>query len=80
MMDFNSSSSVSGQIIALVDAGMQQARARQVERQYLPGPATWVRLMRTRCSRMLEGAVRPRRRPGRDAARSSSATTVMEDW
>ena len=35
MMDFNSSSSVSGQIIALVDAGMQQARARQSERQYL---------------------------------------------
>jgi len=34
-MDFNSSSSVSGQIIALVDAGMQQARARQSERQYL---------------------------------------------
>ena len=35
MMDFNSSSSISGQITALVDAGMQQARARQVERQYL---------------------------------------------
>jgi len=34
-MDFNSSSSASGQIIALVDAGMQQARARQSERQYL---------------------------------------------
>lgn len=35
MMDFNSSSSISGQITALVNAGMQQARARQVERQYL---------------------------------------------
>ena len=35
MMDFNSSSSISGQITALVDAGMQQARARQTERQYL---------------------------------------------
>lgn len=35
MMDFNSSSSISGQITALVDAGMQQARARETERQYL---------------------------------------------
>ena len=35
MIDFNSSSSISGQITTLVDAGMQQARARQPERQYL---------------------------------------------
>lgn len=35
MIDFNSSSSISGQVTALVDAGMQQARARQSERQYL---------------------------------------------
>lgn len=35
MIDFNSSSSISGQITALVDAGLQQARARQPERQYL---------------------------------------------
>ena len=35
MIDFNSSSSISGQITALVDAGMQQARTRQPERQYL---------------------------------------------
>lgn len=35
MIDFNSSSSISGQITALVDAGMQQARARETERQYL---------------------------------------------
>ena len=35
MMDFNSSSSLSGRVTALVDAGMQQARARQSERQYL---------------------------------------------
>lgn len=35
MIDFNSSSSISGQITALVDAGMQQARARQPERLYL---------------------------------------------
>ena len=35
MIDFNSTSSISGQITALVDAGMQQARARQTERQYL---------------------------------------------
>jgi len=35
MIDFNSSSSLSGQITALVDAGMQQARTRQSERQYL---------------------------------------------
>jgi hypothetical protein len=35
MMDFNSSSSISGQVTALVDAGLQQARARQSERQYL---------------------------------------------
>ena len=35
MIDFNSTSSISGQVAALVDAGMQQARARQSERQYL---------------------------------------------
>jgi len=35
MIDFNSSSSISGQVTALVDAGIQQARARQSERQYL---------------------------------------------
>ena len=35
MMDFNSSSSIAGQVTALVDAGLQQARARQSERQYL---------------------------------------------
>ena len=35
MMDFNSTSSISGQITALVDAGMQRARAQQSERQYL---------------------------------------------
>jgi hypothetical protein len=35
VIDFNSSSSLSGQITALIDIGMQQARARQSERQYL---------------------------------------------
>ena len=35
MIDFNSSSSISGQITALVDVAMQQARASQSERQYL---------------------------------------------
>jgi len=35
MIDFNSTSSISGQVTVLVDAGMQQARARQSERQYL---------------------------------------------
>ena len=35
MIDFNSSSSISGQITALVDVAMQQARASQAERQYL---------------------------------------------
>lgn len=35
MMDFNSSSSISGQITALVDAGMQRVRSAQVQREYL---------------------------------------------
>ena len=35
MMDFNSSSSIAGRVTALVDAGLQQARARQSERRYL---------------------------------------------
>lgn len=35
MIDFNSTSSISGQITALIDAGMQRARAREVRRQYL---------------------------------------------
>ena len=35
MIDFNSTSSISGQVAVLVDAGMQRARARQSERLYL---------------------------------------------
>ena len=35
MIDFNSASSISGQVTTLVDTGLQQARARQSERQYL---------------------------------------------
>ena len=35
MIDFNSSASISGQLTALVDAGMQRARASEVSRDYL---------------------------------------------
>jgi hypothetical protein len=35
MMDFNSTSSISGQITALIDAGMQDKHAQQALRQYL---------------------------------------------
>lgn len=35
MMDFNSSASVSGQVTALIDTGMQRARAAQPRRAYL---------------------------------------------
>ncbi len=35
MMDFNSASSIPGQITALVDAGLQRARAAQSPRKYL---------------------------------------------
>ena len=35
MIDFNSTSSISGRLTALVDIGMQQARARQEVRRYL---------------------------------------------
>ncbi|MFP3890958.1 hypothetical protein [uncultured Ralstonia sp.] len=35
MMDFNSSASLSGQVTALIDLGMQHARARQGARHYL---------------------------------------------
>lgn len=35
MLDFNSTSSLSGRLTALIDAGMQQARARQEARRYL---------------------------------------------
>ena len=35
MMDFNSSASVSGQLAALIDAGLQATRAQQPEREYL---------------------------------------------
>jgi hypothetical protein len=35
MMDFNSSASVSGQITALIDIGMQRGRERQPVREYL---------------------------------------------
>lgn len=37
MIDFNSSASISGQTTALVDAGMQRARASQSPREYLGG-------------------------------------------
>ena len=35
MMDFNSASSVSGQVTVLVDEGLQRARAQQAPREYL---------------------------------------------
>jgi hypothetical protein len=35
MIDFNTTASLSGQVTVLVDAGMQQARAREPVRQYL---------------------------------------------
>lgn len=35
MIDFNSSTSISGQVSALIDAGLQQIRASQAPRQYL---------------------------------------------
>jgi len=35
MMDFNSTSSIAGQLTALIDAGMQQARAKEEVRRYL---------------------------------------------
>ncbi|MBI5920954.1 MAG: hypothetical protein HY847_04800 [Betaproteobacteria bacterium] len=35
MMDFNSSSSISGQLTALIDAGMQRARTKEEVRHYL---------------------------------------------
>ena len=35
MMDFNSTVSLSGQISALIDTGLQQARAEQTKRLYL---------------------------------------------
>ncbi|QTD44993.1 hypothetical protein [Ottowia testudinis] len=35
MMDFNTTASLSGQVTALLDIGLQQARANQPERQYL---------------------------------------------
>ena len=35
MIDFNSTSSISGQVTVLVDTGMQRARARQSQRLYL---------------------------------------------
>ncbi|SFL92519.1 hypothetical protein [Nitrosomonas communis] len=35
MMDFNSTSSISGQVTALINAGMQGKHAQQAARQYL---------------------------------------------
>ena len=35
MMDFNASKSLSGQLTALIDAGLQQSRAAQPRRTYL---------------------------------------------
>lgn len=35
MMDFNASKSLSGQLTALIDAGLQRARAEQGKRGYL---------------------------------------------
>ena len=52
MMDFNSSSSIAGRVTALVDAGLQQARARQSERQYLGASRLGVA-----CERALQFAV-----------------------
>jgi hypothetical protein len=69
MMDFNSSSSISGQVTALVDAGMQQARARQSERQYLGASRLGVACERALQFEYAKAPGRPRaRHPGPDAA------------
>ena len=49
MIDFNSSASISGQTTALVDAGMQRARASQSQREYLGGSR-----LGTSCERALQ--------------------------
>ena len=49
MIDFNSSSSITGQTTALVDAGMQRARASQSQREYLGGSR-----LGTSCERALQ--------------------------
>lgn len=49
MIDFNSSASISGQTTALMDAGMQRARASQSQREYLGGSR-----LGTSCERALQ--------------------------
>jgi len=49
MIDFNSTASISGQTTALVDAGMQRARAGQSQREYLGGSR-----LGTSCERALQ--------------------------
>ena len=76
MMDFNSSSASPGQITALVDAGLQQARARQSSAQYLgPRASGWLRA---------RAAVRVRQAPidhGRDTrAGCCASSSVVMSW
>ena len=79
MIDFNSSSSVSRARSPLVDAGMQQARARRSERQYLGASRLGRGLRACAAVRVRQGSHRPRaRHPGR-MLRIFERGHVMED-
>lgn len=79
MMDFNSSSSVSGQLGALLDAGLQQARTQQPARRYLGASRLGVACERALQYEYAQAPVdRGRETPGR-ILRIFERGHVMED-
>ncbi len=79
MIDFNSTSSLSGQVTALVDAAMQRARARQTPRSYLGGSRLGVSCERALQYEFAQAPVDPGRDPDGRLLRIFDRGHVVED-
>jgi len=79
MIDFNSSASLSGQVTALVDAGMQHARARQTPRGYLGGSRLGMACERALQYEFAQAPVDPGRDPDGRLLRIFERGHVIED-
>ena len=79
MMDFNSSSSLSGQITALVDLGMQRLRSEEMPRDYLGASRLGVSCARALQYEFAKAPVDPGRDPDGRLLRIFRRGHVIED-
>ena len=79
MIDFNTTASLSGQVTALVDAGLQQARAREPVRAYLGASRLGAACERALQFEYAQAPVDPGREPDGRMLRIFARGHVMED-